>query len=134
MRGPKLKSAENSRPDLPGIVRHETLEAPSPLSPAAQAEYERLLGTLRSKGTLDRVDLAIVAECARMKGALDRLYELDPDLAERGAVAKAGILTSQRRGLLRELGLTLQPSRNVVKTNPVPDEEDPLASRIKLSG
>ena len=34
----------------------------------------------------------------------------------------------------RELGLTLMPSRSMVKTNPVPAEEDPLAKMIRLRG
>lgn len=133
-RGQKLRSAENSHPSRPGIVRHETLASPSELSPVAQAEYDRLIGVLTTKGTIDRVDLSTIAECARIKAALDALYKTDPDLAGRWSIARAGTLTTQRRGLLRELGLTLLPSRSMVRTNPVPAEEDPIASLIKLSG
>lgn len=134
-RGPKLRSAQNSHDTRPGIVRHETLEPPSDLPPAARAEYNRLVGVLQAKGTLDRVDLGVIAEAARTKEWLDQSYQATagrvPTLVEIAAVSK---LTSQRRGLLRELGLTLQPSRSVVKTNAVPAEIDPIAAKIKLMG
>lgn len=133
-RGPKLRTAHNTRRGSRGIVHHETLEPPCPLSGAARAEYDRLVKVLASKGTLDRVELLTVASAARVKGTLDALYQADPELSERGAVGRAGILFSQLRGLLRELGLTLQPSRSVVKTNAVTEEADPIAGKIKLSG
>lgn len=132
-RGPKVKTAANSRPGS-GLIPHGGASAPSDLTGAGQAEYDRLVGVLEAKGTLDRVDLGVVAEAARIKDLLDRSYRLAGALPDRDTIKMIGLLTSQRRGLLRELGLTLIPSRSLVRTNPVPAEEDPLASRIKLSG
>jgi hypothetical protein len=132
-RGKKLRTAANSDKAHAKVLRHGTLEPPSDLTGAARVEYDRLVGVLAAKGTLDRVDLGVVAEAARAKDWLDRSYKVDgsPSLQEIAAVSK---LTSQRRGLLRELGLTLIPSRSVVRTNPVPAEADPIAGKIKLSG
>lgn len=133
-RGPKPKTAANS-PRLGGakVIRHETLEPPSDLIEGARAEYDRLVGVLQAKGTLDRMDLAVIAECSRIKGLLDAMHKLAETDPDRLTICSIGMLTSQRRGLLRELGLTSQPSRSVVKTNPVAAEADPIASRIKLA-
>jgi len=50
-------------------------------------------------------------------------------------VKLVNLLTTQRRGLFRELGLTLQPSRSVVKTvAKTPEEPDPIAKLIRISG
>lgn len=132
-RGPKPRTVANASRTHVGLVRHEATEAPSALTAEAEAEYQRLSGVLRDKGTLDRVDLAVVAECARIKALLDRAHdmvELDMDPA---AMKMVGALTTQRRGLLRELGLTLHPSRSVVKTNAVAHEDDPISGMIKLA-
>jgi phage terminase small subunit len=134
-RGPKIRTAGNASAAHPGVIRHETLAPPCPLSKAAQAEYDRLISLLRSKGSLDRIEIGIVAKCARFSATLDALYASDPDLVDRGSVSRAGILSSQIRGLLREIGLTVQPSRSLVKTSPMtPEEIDPIAGKIKLSG
>jgi phage terminase small subunit len=134
-RGPKQKTSRNSHKTRPGIIRHETFEPPSPLTKEARTEYDRLLAVLGAKGTLDRVDLAVVAECSRINALLDRAHALAEKLVERDAIKMIGLLTSQRRGLLRELGLTTQPSRNLVKHSPAPTDkaDDPIAARIKLA-
>lgn len=138
VRGPKIKTAENSSRSRKGIIRR-TSEAPaSTLVDVAQIEYQRLLEVLRVKGTLDRVDLAVVTEASRIKALLDRAHKASEGEGEPvwGTIKLIGLLTTQRRGLLRELGLTLQPSQSKVRTNAVPaeSEADPIASRIKLSG
>jgi hypothetical protein len=132
-RGPKPRTASNS--SRKGLIRRPGLEAPSRLSIEAQREYERLLAVLDGKGTLDRVDLAVICECARITAVLDAAHEAaggKPDLA---SVKIIGLLTSQRRGLLRELGLTTMPSRTVVraKGGQSPDA-DPIGPLIKLAG
>ncbi|MGP0065929.1 MAG: hypothetical protein ACLQGP_20310 [Isosphaeraceae bacterium] len=137
-RGPKNRTAQNVHRSHAGIIRHKTLDPPCKLSKAAQEEYDRLLGVLQAKGTLDRIDLAVIAECARIKGILDRYHDAidgSEGVPDSKLVASLGTLTSQRRGLLRELGLSVQPSRSVVRTNPVPAdiEHDPVAARIRLS-
>src|SRR3954469_297183 len=97
-RGPKAKTASNS-PRLGGakVIRHETLEPPSELPDAARAEYDRLVGVLPAKGALDRMDLAVIAECARIKGLLDVLHKLAETSPDRLTISSIGMLTSQRR-------------------------------------
>jgi phage terminase small subunit len=130
--GPKPRTAANT---ANGFIRRDAVEPPSELSAEARSEFDRLAEVLRQKGTLERVDLAVLAECARVKALLDRAYQHVADDLDPRAMKMIGALTSQRRGLLRELGLTLQPSRSVVKTNAsTAQESDPLASLIRISG
>lgn len=134
-RGRKPRTGANSNSDTAKKVRHEAFDSPCPLTETAQAEYARLVGVLAAKGTLDRVDLSVIAECSRIKGLLDGAHRLAEANPGRDEIKTVGLLTSQRRGLLRELGLTVQPSRSLVKANPIPDERlDPVASFIKMSG
>jgi phage terminase small subunit len=134
-RGKKLKSSKNSPRGTSGIIHRESIEPPSELTPGARAEYDRLCDVLDSRGTLDRIDLAVVAECARIKDLLDQVQKLcglgiDPKM-----ISTACQLTSQRRGLLREMGLSIQPSRSVVKTaGKTPKETaEPIARLLKIS-
>ncbi len=131
-RGRKVKTAQNS---TTGFIRRETLDATSELTAVSQAEYDRLIGVLTSKGILDRVDLAVVVEAARCKEYLDRCYAI---LAEKPSLNEAkliSVITTQRRALLRELGLTVKPSNSRMTVNAVPPETmDPISARIKLSG
>jgi hypothetical protein len=132
-RGPKLRTAANAAPGRKGPIRHGARAAPSVLSRAARAEYDRLLRVLDEKGTLDRVDLSCVAECARIKALLDLAYDGTAEGIDWGKAKLIGLLSGQHRGRLRELGLTLQPSRSVMRTNAVPPADDPIAKLIKLS-
>jgi hypothetical protein len=113
-RGPKLHTIGNSAPHAGGFIR-TPMEPTSKLNAAGRAEFRRLVAALSSKGTIGRVDPGVVTECARIKAALDSIHEANDIRADLKAVTT---LTSQRRGLLRELGLTLQPSRSVVKSVP----------------
>lgn len=133
-RGPKPRTADNAAPGHKELIRHETLEPPSKLRRAARKEYDRLVGVLRDKGTLDRVDLGVIAECARVKELLDGAHKLYDDLPDSDRLRVVSVLTTHRRGLLKELGLTTRPHLSVVKANPVPAEDDPVSAMIKLSG
>ncbi len=135
-RGPKPKTAKKAAQKPPRTISLDQLTPPSDLDAEANSEFVRLVRVLDNRGTLDRIDLAVLAECARIKGLLDRVHcslgRSSPDLS---TLKMIGLLTTQRRGLLRELGLTLQPSRSVVKTTAKqPEDADPLAKLIKLSG
>lgn len=136
-RGPKIRTAENAANSHAGLIRRDSLAAPSDLSAVAQAEYDRLLEVLTRKGTLDRVDLAVVAEAARIKGLLDKAHGMVDILMDPKIIKIVGALTTQRRGLLRELGLTLQPSRSVVHTKVTGSERDEKPSvwkgKLKIS-
>jgi hypothetical protein len=139
-RGPKPRTPFNSGPVIAGSMEHgEPPEPTSDLSTRAQAELDRLVQTLRDRGTIAAADAGTITEAARLKAALDEVHERPG-----GAVANikvVGILTSQLRGLRRELGLTIQPSRApavaVRHRDSLDDFEDqyrdPVASRIKLS-
>jgi phage terminase small subunit len=134
-RGPKVKTARNSRV---AVIRHETLEPPSTLTKPARAEFDRLVGVLRCKGTLERVDLGILAEAGRVKALLDQMHRnVEKDPNDWRSANRIGTLTTQRRALFRELGLTLLPSRSMIKTNPVGSDRDeepgPWASKLKVS-
>jgi hypothetical protein len=128
-RGPKIRTADNAREGHPGLIRRDSLDSPSDLSTGAQAEYQRLLDVLRAKGTLERVDIGVIAEAARIKALLDTAHGMIDVLMDPKIMKMVGALTTQRRGLLRELGLTLQPSRSVVRGNPAGSERDSMASK-----
>jgi len=126
-RGKKPKTLSNSAP--PVGLKFEDIQPTSILNAEASAEFSRLCTVLFLRGTLERVDIAVLTECARVTARLDQAYKLD----ETKVINQ---FTTQRRGLLRELGLTLQPSRSVVKTvaKNAKDADDPIAGKIKLSG
>jgi hypothetical protein len=117
-RGPKIKTAANSAGR--GFIRGE-VKPTSELEPAALAEFHRLCGVLKSKGTLERVDVRVICEAARCKSELDKAYASKPGsgdlMAEKFRLSQISQLTAQTRGLLRELGLTLQPGRSVYSVN-----------------
>jgi hypothetical protein len=93
----------------------------SELDETALAEFHRLVGVLRQKGTLERVDIRCVTEAARCKAELDQAYASQPaagdTVAAKFRLSQISQLTAQGRGLLRELGLTLQPGRSVYAVN-----------------
>jgi hypothetical protein len=113
-RGPKLKTVGNTAPGVAGFIR-TPMEPTSKLNAAGRAKFKRLVATLSSNGTLARVDPGVVTEAARVKAALDEIYAAGDIRTDLKATTT---LTSQRRGLFRELGLTLQPSRSAVKSVP----------------
>ena len=128
MRGPKIRTPQNRRQSAPGTIAHGTLDPPSDLTDDARREYERLLGVLREAGLLERVDLAVIAECARVKYLLDQAHEILKVHFDPKPLKMVTALTAQRRGLLREPGLTTSPSRSVIRT-PQGSERDPNKSR-----
>jgi hypothetical protein len=79
----------------------------SKLGRVAQAEFDRLMTVLRKRGVEAKIDIGVVTEAARVKGFIDAECEkgdrMDPRVYKE--------LANLRRGLIRELGLVLQPSR-----------------------
>src|SRR5262249_46399812 len=116
--GRKTRTARNSRKGSVDRIHHETLEAPGVLSSEAQAEYDRLIAVLDSKGTLDRADLSTARECARLKGLLDQANATPGGPLDLDRTRAISIHGSQHRGRLRELGLTISPSRTLIRPNP----------------
>ena len=138
-RGVKPKNAANSRRRTRGVIRHdEMLEPASLLTLEARVEYDRLAGVLRQKGTLDRVDLGVITEAARVKALLDRLHsQIEENLGNWRVLNRLVALTAQRHILLRSLGLTTVPSGSVVKANPIGsahDESGQWQNKLKVSG
>src|SRR4051794_12619418 len=135
-RGPKPKTAQNSRKSrATQIIRRASTDAPSDLTEGAKREYDRLAEVLESMGTLDRVDLAVLAEAGRIKDLLDKAHGQIGKTLDSKSVNLVVNLTAQRRGLLRELGLTSMPSRSAVKVKPQGSERDdksPWEGRLKV--
>jgi hypothetical protein len=135
IRGPKPKTARKSRPRA-GRIDHSSFDPPYPLAGVVLDEYWRLVDVLDNRGSLDRVDLAVVAECARISGLLARLYgDLGQGSLDSADLKAIACLTAQRRGLLRELGLTIKPSTTLVKTvakNSNAVEAPAIAGSIKI--
>jgi hypothetical protein len=104
-RGPKISLAPSP---VPG-----GFESPVTLSTEEQQEFNRLVGIINSRGLLSKVDPQAVADLARMTCALTRAYQAVP-------IDAKTLTTFQNccRGLRRELGLSLQSSRVVVRTTP----------------
>jgi hypothetical protein len=125
-RGPKVKTSLNSPRGAHDRIAHDRVVPTSTLGTVAQAEFERLALVLDARGCLDRVDLSTVTECARVKETLDALYETND-------LKFIPLFTSQRRGLLRELGLTIKPSTTLVRSDAKDQKTtDPTAAKIKL--
>lgn len=129
-RGSKTRTLLNSRQGPTGSIRHKTFKPPCALSDEGKVEYDRLIDILESVGILERVDLACVANAARVKALLDRAHKDVEDNLDPKKVQLLSMLTSQHRGLLRELGLTSQPSKVVFRATPA----TPEASDEKWSG
>jgi hypothetical protein len=109
-RGRKVSTPENSPSPLvlPGPY------APiSPLTASGKREFDRLVNLLRRRGVLDRVDVGHITEAARVKEFIDAecAHGASMDTKEYARLANL------RRGLLRELGLTLQPSRAMYRVS-----------------
>jgi P27 family predicted phage terminase small subunit len=143
-RGPKVKTAQNSLESVSGLIRHRELKVPKAFPRAAKAEFRRLIQALTQVGLLDKVDLGVITECARVTGLLHAAHKLIADdgmyqvtsnglKTKHPAMDAISILTSQRRGLLRELGLTISPRRAQIK-NAESTSQDPLEALIKLHG
>jgi phage terminase small subunit len=134
-RGPKPKTAVNASRKPPRALPLTKLNPPSELNAEALAEFRRLIAILDNRGTLERVDLAVVAECARIKDLLDRAHGFVDRSIDPKMIAVVTQLTSQRRGLLREMGLSIMPSRSVVKTTMKSPEAttEPVAKLIKMA-
>jgi hypothetical protein len=112
-RGPKLRTALNSRPGASSeFIRLDREIAPTcELTPTGRREFDRLIAVLRSQGTLELVDMSGISDLARMADLLDQAIKA-------GNVKAIGVYQSHVRGLRRELGLTRQPSRTVSRVRP----------------
>ncbi len=137
-RGPKPKTQKNAARKPSQALQEIATSATSDLTPVAKEEFWRLVTLLDSRGTLDRVDIGVLTECARIKGLLDLAHDDTTDIGGNLDADKVRVVTalnSHRLALLRAMGLTLMPSRSVVKTIAKDQNEtDPIAGKIKLHG
>jgi hypothetical protein len=129
--GPKQRTAKNTARRQGGFSR-APVEPTAGLTTDGRREFDRLVKSLRDRGTLERNDLGVVTEAARVAAILNKVHARDDIDAD---IKTIGILTSQLRGLRRELGLTTMPSRSVVTALAKPGKAaDPLAKLIKIRG
>lgn len=129
-RGPKPQTARNRRPAAPVATPLGVIEPTSTLDVDALKHFYKLLADLDRMGILERVDITLVTEAARIKECLDRVYEMNNPIKHAGKIAQ---FTCRYQGLVRMLGLSVQPSRSVVKTVAKDQTStDPTASKIKL--
>lgn len=136
-RGRKPKTPKNSPRRPADVIKLNDLVPTSDLTPNALDEFLRLASRLESEGRLDRVDIAVVTNCARTKALLDRAHsDLDDPLGklDQDKLRMATVLEGKVAMWMRALGLTVLPSRSVVKTVAKdPAAADPMKSLIKLA-
>jgi len=130
-RGPKARTPRNERPASRFVDTN--IEPTCELTEGAKVEFKRLVATLWERDLLDRAEIGHISQAARVKDWLDTVCGKPG-----GDVRDAAMLLTHLRGLHRELGLTLQPSKGVGRNKALPEpveaEDDPVAGRIKLSG
>jgi hypothetical protein len=128
-RGPKARTPRNERPAF--RFADVNLEPTCELGEVGKAEFKRLVAVLWERDLLDRAEVGHISQAARMKEWVDKVCKAED-------AREAAMLLSQLRGLHRELGLTLQPSKGVGRSKALPEpieaEDDLVAGRIKLSG
>jgi hypothetical protein len=112
-RGPKLKTAANSAPSQSRFDR-APMEPTIRLTLAGRREFRRLVQALVSRGLIGKVDAGHVSLCAALTAELEKAMEVITPLS----VSMVTTLASQVRGLKREMGLTIQPSRSITKVTP----------------
>ena len=95
-RGPKPKTLKNSR-SKPTLGR--AIDYPEPASvigPEAHLEFYRLCAVLDQRGQLDRVDVSVITECARITILLNRCHALQDVMIDPKNIILVTQLTSQR--------------------------------------
>ena len=84
MRGKKLNTDKNSARGSSGLIHRDTLDSPSDLTEAAQIEYKRLCDVLDSRGTLPRIDLAVIAEYVPKELSVEEVEKVVDGLKSKG--------------------------------------------------
>jgi hypothetical protein len=130
-RGPKRRTVENSRSTAQGYIRHKALEPVSALEADERAEFDRLIVVLVQRGSISQVELRYVTEAARVGVMLSKVNRRPPiEIEEVRAVA---MLTTQLRGLYRDMGLNTLPSRTKIhgssQNGPASADRDPWGNR-----
>jgi P27 family predicted phage terminase small subunit len=116
-RGPKRRTAAQTRKAASTRSRLSALTPPAKLTGAQRVAFRRLVGAIRAAGTADRVDVELVVATARTLVLLDQAHkELDGEsLTLEAANGTAmphpllGVINAQTmrlRALLADLGLT----------------------------
>ncbi len=137
-RGPKPKTRKNAAPRPVDAIRINDLVPTSELSADALDEFLRLARSLDAQGRLESVDIGVVTSTADDKAMLDRLNAWIakekgfPD--EKHIASRNGVKAKWLAGM-RALGLTVLPSRSVVKTVAKDPQKttSPIAGKIKLA-
>ena len=116
MRGPKIHTAHNAPPGARERVQRDAVVPTSELTPRGLKHFELIVEEIGSRGCLDRVSLATLTDFARISDLLDELHGKFHGLEPKARLGMVALLTAQRRGLLRELGMTIKPSTTLVRT------------------
>ncbi len=122
-RGPKPKTIHNSAPGSAPLDR-SPLEPTTNLSIEARREFDRLVASISSRGLIGRVDAGHVTMAAILAAELNAILAENDTAANIKTIAQ---LSSQIRGLRRELGLTTQPSKSLVRPGAFAEPADALA-------
>jgi hypothetical protein len=111
-RGPKAKTAANSRRRSPAAGLWEGFAPPGSFDAATLAEFHRLVGNLRRVGTLGKTDPQLVVAAARTQALLDRAHETLAADGPHPLLMAANSLTLRLRGLYRDLGLIAETAKH----------------------
>jgi hypothetical protein len=133
-RGPKPKTAMNSSRSQKGFIRLAQIKPTSELSEVALAEFKRLIVVLDSTGALQRVDLAIPTESARIKAMLDDHYASCNGEYDSKVVSAIAQLVNVQKGLWRQMGICTQPSRVMHQAKPAYRDSSGIAQFIRIPG
>jgi len=117
---------------LPFRLQSGDIKPPFKLPRGGLTEFRRLAAILTARGMIERVDLGIMCECARTSAVLNDLHENLTDDPPATLLRCICQLTNVRRGLLRDLGLTIQPSTVIRPVAPLADATK-WAKTLKVS-
>lgn len=89
------------------------IDSPVELNADERAEFDRLVELVNGRGLLARIDPAALADLARAQVTLNGLYA-----AKARNVKAIAQMQNVVRGLRRETGISIQPSRVMLRTTP----------------
>jgi P27 family predicted phage terminase small subunit len=143
-RGPKARTAENSRPtsaEVPG----QDWTPPDYLSDRARCEFARVASLLAARGVLDKTDVRQVELFAMNYDLARHAYELirtegptvtsdRGNVSEHPAVTTLNSATIRLKAIANDLGLTPASSRHANPSHGSKQEDDPWAGLLKVTG
>lgn len=144
-RGPKVKTAQNSRkPKEKGVFAIEP-KVPGYLSAEEKTEFLKLVGILRKAGTLDRTDPKLIelytVNYSIMRSAQEDVRLNGPTMFNSSgtAMANPALLALDRctlrlRAIIADMGLSPASSRHSHPDDSEQNRKDQWADVLSLSG